>query len=77
MSNVARVASLSFTTCIVLGLALVTVMSIGIHRAKTKRGSGYIIQVIGLIFSVMWTLWFVWKMAKVAGANQARNFSVV
>jgi len=52
-------------------------MSIGIHRAKTKRGSGYIIQVIGLIFSVMWTLWFVWKMAKVAGANQARNFSVV
>jgi len=66
--NVPRVVVMSFTMCIALGLFLVIINSIGISNAKRRKGGKYGFQVIGLIFSIFWTLWFSYKLAKASGA---------
>jgi len=65
-----QVAVLSFGMGIAIGLAVMTFMSIGISNAKKKKGGNYGMQVLGLILSLSWTLYFVWKMAKATGATQ-------
>jgi hypothetical protein len=66
--NVPRTVVLSFTVCIGLGLFLVITNSMGISNAKKRSGGKYGIQVIGLIFSIFWTLFFSYKLVKASGA---------
>lgn len=68
--NTPQAAVLSFGMGIAIGLSVMTFMSIGISNAKKKKGGNYGMQVIGLLLSLAWTLYFVWKMAKASGAAQ-------
>jgi hypothetical protein len=49
---------------------VLTFMSIGIQNAKKKSGGKYGMQVLGLLLSLAWTMYFLWKMAKATGATQ-------
>ena len=69
-SGVPKVAVLSFGIGIFIGLAALTFMSVGIQNAKKRRGGNYRLQVLGLLLSLAWTMYFLWKMAKSTGAAQ-------
>jgi hypothetical protein len=56
-----------------MGFAMVVVTSTGIQNAKRKKGGKYVIQVMGLIASILWTLGFFWKLGKATGANTSRS----
>jgi len=58
-----------------MGFAMVVVTSTGIQNAKRKKGGKYVIQVMGLIASILWTLGFFWKLGKATGANTSRSFA--
>ena len=73
-NGVAPVAVLSFGLGIAIGLAMITFMSVGIQNAKRRQGGKYSLQVLGLLLSLAWTMYFLWKMAKASGATQARMF---
>ena len=64
------VAVLSFGMGIAIGLSVMTFMSVGIQNSKKKSGGMYKIQVLGLLLSLAWTMYFLWKMAKATGAAQ-------
>jgi hypothetical protein len=57
-----------------MGFAMVVVTSTGIQNAKRKKGGKYVIQVMGLIASILWTLGFFWKLGKATGANAGRSY---
>ena len=63
-------AVLTFGMSIAMGIAMLTFMSIGIQNAKKKSGGKYGMQVLGLLLSLAWTMYFLWKMAKATGATQ-------
>ena len=69
-NGVAQVAVLSFGLGIAIGLAMITLMSVGIQNAKRRRGGKYSLQVLGLLLSLAWTMYFLWKMAEATGATR-------
>jgi hypothetical protein len=72
-ANGFSMAHLPYMMGIAIGLSSIVFSSAGINNAKTKKGGAYRIQVMGLILAILWTLYFLWKIAKASGYGEARS----